>query len=153
MFFIKEEQLCGYLPPLALFLYPVLRHYLRSNAGAAEVSEAQFLMVGALCSPVTPEWPCLCRAGSIILARTIVWESVCSGSTLWSYNFSNYFIFKPGLSLFFCFNWVFFSPWYYSMVAVSCPVQTTPLLGTCGCSLGSSCGNQWEEWTTLRELP
>lgn len=108
MFFIKEEQLCGYLPPLALFLYPVLRHYLRSNAGAAEVSEAQFLMVGAHCSPVTPEWPCLCRAGSIILARTIVWESVCSGSTLWSYNFSNYFIFKPGLSLFFCFNWVFF---------------------------------------------
>lgn len=51
MFFIKEEQLCGYLPPLALFLYPVLRHYLRSNAGAAEVSEAQFLMVGAHCSP------------------------------------------------------------------------------------------------------
>lgn len=49
MFFIKEEQLCGYLPPLALFLYPVLPRYLRSNAGAAEVSEAQFLMVGAHC--------------------------------------------------------------------------------------------------------
>lgn len=40
MFFIEEEQLCGDLPPLALFLYPVLPRYLRSNAGAAEVSEA-----------------------------------------------------------------------------------------------------------------
>lgn len=85
LFFIKKEQLYEALSPLALFFFTL--YYLGNDDGFGRSTLVCFSFCCSVLTgfwPVTSEWPCLCRAKFITIARTILWAFVWSDSTLWN---------------------------------------------------------------------